>query len=848
MKVSLNLAQQLQPKIDYRSISKESWLQILGLQLGAIEDVVDYSERYQKIYVSRVKSCEKHPESDHLKVCLLDDGGAAADVDRDKDGLVQVVCGASNVASGQLVAWLAPGATVPASFDESDKFVLVSRDLRGIKSNGMIGSPKELGLFDDHEGILVINEEEVIDKSLLDPGTEFVKMYGLDDLVFDCENKMFTHRPDCFGNLGVAREMAAITEQTFASPEWYLEPLEIKASAKLVFDVENKIPKKVPRFCAQLVEGVQLAQSPIWRKALLNRVGIRSINNIVDLTNYHMHLTAQPTHAFDFDKLLAVAKEAGSERVLLHPRMARAGEKLKLLGGKEIELNEADMVIACNDRPVALAGIMGGADTEVDASTKNIVIECANFDMYTIRRSSMRHGLFTDAVTRFNKGQSPLQNKAVISKLVADILEECEGAKAGELKDLFEAKPGKKSVSIEVDYVNDRLGTKLDAKTIAGLLGRAEIESQISGDVIEFFVPFWRTDLDIREDIVEEVGRIYGYMKLPVVLPERQMVPTKRNKQLDLKFSLRQKLKELGANETLNYAFVHGNLLKRTGVDPDVWAYHLKNAISPDVQYYRTSVIVSLLDKIHSNLKSGSMRPGENEIALYEIGKAHVKNHVQKDEENIDYRPDRIDLPKEFLRLAFVFAADAKTAQKYNGSGYYQALHYMRSVLGFEADLNELDSNEYPITSMYQMGRAAQVSCQGVVFGVVGEIRSEVREALKLPDFTAGFEIDLDLLSGLSIAKQYQTISLFPKTRQDLTLTVGIDTKYSSLHTELYDFLQAYSQRHEYNFSVELVSIFAADAEHLSYTFRIVLSHNSRTLTTEEVNKLLDEARETVEK
>src|SRR5690606_12915437 len=232
------------------------------------------------------------------------------------------------------------------------------------------------------------------------------------------ENKMFTHRPDCFGNLGIARELAGISGLKFESPSWYQEPEADINGPFSDLPFESKCETDlVPRFTARVVEGVSVHKSPMWLQALLTRVGIKPINNLVDWTNYYMHLTGQPTHAFDYDKIKALSDGVPT----IFPRLAQKGEKLTLLGGKVIELDEADLVIATDKQAVGLAGIMGGADTEVDESTKNIIIECATFDMYAIRKSSMRHGLFTDASTRFTKGQSPYQNLRVLYHLVKDI-------------------------------------------------------------------------------------------------------------------------------------------------------------------------------------------------------------------------------------------------------------------------------------------------------------------------------------------------------------------------------------------------------------------------------------------
>ena len=376
--------------------------------------------------VAKVMSCVDHPDSDHLHVCKIDDGGKAQDVERDENGYVQVVCGAPNVREGLLVAWLPPGSTVPESAG-SDPFVLGKRELRGVMSNGMLASPRELALGDSHEGILEI------DKDVL-PGSNFAEVYKLDDYIVDIENKMFTHRPDCFGALGVAREIAGILHHQFKSPQWYrMNPEFPSKTADLPLQVTNEIPELVPRFSAVTLSDVKLGPSPVWLQVALAKVGQKAISNVVDLTNFYMLLTGQPLHAYDYDKVKSLTGGEAAEITIRHPR---PGEKIKLINGKEIEPRAEAMMIASGDHLIGIGGVMGGFDTEVDENTRNIILEAASFDMYNIRRTSMAHGLFTDAVTRFNKGQSPLQTVAVLAKIASDIEQMAGGKVASELIDV----------------------------------------------------------------------------------------------------------------------------------------------------------------------------------------------------------------------------------------------------------------------------------------------------------------------------------------------------------------------------------------------------------------------------
>ncbi len=842
MKVSLSTIRFFNTKYgcgpDPFSYGVDEIVRRIGLQLGAVESVENIGEYYDGIVVAKVVSCLQHPDADRLKICMIDDGGTNETVERGGGGFVQVVCGAPNVESGQLVAWLPPGTTVPST-RSTDPFQLEAREIRGKISNGMLGSPKELGLSDDHEGILVIHPEDV-GEELSQPGTHLRKLYGLDDVIIDCENKMFTHRPDCFGQLGVAREIAGIFGDTYTSPDWYTASIQHEVESNLPLTISNNAPHLVARFCAQAMDNIQVADSPMWLKSFLNRLGLRPINNVVDLTNYFMLLTAQPLHAFDYDKLCAVAGvQPGDSSIELAPRLARDGEKVSLLNGKKIELTVNDLVIAVNDTPVALAGIMGGSETEVDGTTSRVVFECANFDMYAIRRTSMRHGLFTDAVTRFNKGQSPLQNDKVLAKIVDDMKNSFNAKVASEVLDTstFNVLDDNLSrVTTTVDFINQRLGSSLSAQNIKALLENVEFIVAIDNDSdLIVTAPFWRMDIAIAEDIVEEVGRLYGYSELPVVLPNRSSKPAQRNNVRVHQQSIRDLMTRLGAHELLTYSFVHGKLMAASGTDPDKWAYHIRNAISPDLQYYRTALVPSLLAKVHSNLKS-TAGSTDNEFAIYEIGKVHVVGHMEE---------GASDLPKQMRRFAFVFAADAKTeSNKYIGSAFYAAKKYLDEITRGKATYEPLENTDYPITSSYAVGRSAVVKMgdgNGEIFGVIGELHASLKKQLKLPDFCAAFEIDMDILLAHTRKLSYSPLSQYPSLSQDLTLEVPSQLSWSHVYDFVYAEASVAAAEDGLSFSLEPIDVYSPQSSEVTrFSFRLHCTHIRKTLKTEEVNRIMD--------
>jgi phenylalanyl-tRNA synthetase beta chain len=845
MKVSINHIRYYQEKYDWSAdpmpVGGIAVLaQKIGAQLGAIEEIIDFGAKYKGALIVKVVSCEQHPNADRLHVCLVDDGGKAEGVERDGQGLVQVVCGAPNVYAGMLAVWLPPGTTVPSTF-EKDPFVLEARDIRGQTSNGMLASPKELGLGDYHEGILEIDED-------ITSGTSFADKYELsDDYILDIENKMFTHRPDCFGMMGVAREIAGIQGQAFKSPDWYrLQPdFPAAEASELKLEVRNELPELVPRFAALTMSGVKVKSSPVWLQVRLSRLGLRPINNVVDLTNYYMLLTGQPLHAYDYDKVKA--QDEGADRATLAARYPKPGEKITLLNGKTVEPRPRPetVTIATRDRVIGIGGVMGGGDTEVDDSTKNIILECANFDMYSIRRTSMALGLFTDAVTRFNKGQSPLQNPAVLWKITEDIRELTGGKVSSAViddnhlpKEMLERASVHPPATVTPEFINTRLGLTLSVNEMSRLLENVEFSVMRENGSLTVTAPFWRTDVEIPEDIVEEVGRLYGYDKLPLDLPRRDLAPAPKDPPLELKSRIRKLLSRAGANEVLTYSFVHGNLLDKVGQDR-AQAYQLANALSPDLQYYRLSLIPSLLEKVHPNSKAGY-----DEFALFELGKAHNKSEHDDD-----------GLPREVGGLGFVFAAGNKAAAaRYAGAAYFQARCYLDMLLKDFAVVWPLKFEPLAGADLYNNPWIMQMSGpfepnrsavlrdgDDLIWGVIGEFKSAVKKALKLPDFCAGFELDPLLFTQPQSGQRYTSLPRFPKVEQDICLKVAADMPYR----QLFDFVSrqlAELPQHSTLASLSPVDIYQRpdDLPHKQITLRLSIASYERTLTDSEVARILD--------
>ncbi|MEO7904980.1 MAG: phenylalanine--tRNA ligase subunit beta [Candidatus Saccharimonadales bacterium] len=818
MKVSLNIVKQF-TDID---IPIDELVVKINEQLGVAEEIIDVAAKYKDVIIAKIITATPHPNADRLTVCMIDDGGVRGDVPRDDNGHVQVVCGAPNAREGIFVAWLPPASTVPASYDDKELFVLGARELRGVMSQGMLAAADELGIGSDHDGILEITPDEWKPTGIVaTPGASFAKIYGLDDTVIDIENKMFTHRPDLFGQLGVAREIAGIQHIPFDSPVWYLKKpasaTAIDVSHALSLHSFNDATQAVPRLMTLVINGVKVGASPLWLQCALTALGAKPINNIVDVTNYTMLLTAQPVHAYDYDIL------AGQT---LGARMAQPGEKVTLLNQKTYDLDASDIVMVDGDGPVGLAGIMGGSTSEVSASTTNIVLEVATFDMYTVRKTSMRHGVFTDALTRFNKGQSPRQNDVVMDILTTTLYNVAGGRPASELYDTQLSSADSSdfncpsSVHVTTEFINKRLGLRLDSDQISSLLTNVEFAVTQSEQDLEIAIPFWRTDIIVGEDIVEEVGRLHGFDKLPRELPQRSVTPAPMNKWRDMAQTIRTALARAGANEVLTYSFVHENVLTRAGQDPHT-AYRLSNALSPELQYYRLSLTPSLIDKVRMNIKAGV-----DEFALFEIGKGHSKLAKLDDD----------GLPTEQLRVAMVYAA--KVAQP--GASYYRAkrmAEYLATSLGLSVVCRPLPADSTLVLAKpFEPKRSARLVDQasGQTIGIVGEYRRSVAKGFKLPAYSAGFELlpEAIMQAQPHSGAKYVPLSRYPSAERDICFQVDKSVAYGQLLEAVTGAVGDVAM----TTTVQPLDIYQADdAATKNITVRLRFSLHDRTLTADEI-------------
>ena len=526
MKISLNEIKKYVQIPD--NISTKDLITLIGSRLVEVEGTIDLSKKYEKSTIVKVVECEPIPDT-HLHLCQISleptinnapINDSAGNRSETAASLVQVVCGAPNVRKGMLAVWLSPGAIVPQTFGEED-FKLSVRKLRGYESHGMLAGLDELDLGDDHSGIVEIDPDMLFPGTTrkVQPGDSFAEAFELNDIILDIENKSLTHRPDTFGLIGFAREVAGILGQKFTEPDLGIS----KISPKGDISIDITSPEICPRYTCAVIE---LPDATTTNKYLtpeavfLAKAGMRTINKIVDATNILMLKTGQPLHAFDYDKFLKVGATTAPKVTV---RLAKKDELLQLLDGKTIKCTPDDILITSNNIPVALAGAMGGASTEIDASTKKVFLESATFSLYHLRKTQMHHGIFSEAITRFTKGQPAAQTAPVLSATIAYL----RGTPL-EYTDAYPSKRPAPIIKITPTEINSLLGTTYSKEIIISTLTNVGFKIEACPDtavrsetILKVTPPLWRTDIAIKEDIIEEIGRLQGFDNIPQSLPQR---------------------------------------------------------------------------------------------------------------------------------------------------------------------------------------------------------------------------------------------------------------------------------------------------------------------------------------
>lgn len=811
MKVPLNSIKKL---VDI-NIPIEELISKVFTQIGAVEDVLDLKKKYEGIIIAEILEKEDHPDSEKLAVYQIDTG---------QNRKIQVVAGDKTLEVGDKVVYFTPGTKLPNNPNPHKNENIVGKVvLRGVKSEGMMASQKELDIGEDHSKVMRL------DKSLIQ-GSNFSECFGLDDIVLDIENKALANRADCFGWLGIAREIAAMQDIKFESPEWYKYPESNKPQEgnRLELSVDNQTQINCPRYMAIVLDNVEIKPSPIWLQIELAKAGIHCINNIVDITNYLMLLTSQPIHAFDFDKVT----ETENGHIIV--RQAENGEKLLGLNNKVIDLDNS-MTVICNEKePIALAGIIGGKSTEIDINTKRVIIEVANFNRYNIRKTSWKTGIFTEASNRYTKAQDPNQCEPVIYQVVKMAQELANASVASKLHDSYPNKIEPKTINLEIDKANLTSGLNLSKEQVVKLLTNIEYEVNEKGDnQLELIVPTFRQDVSIVEDVYEDIARIYGFNNIKVTLPQRSIQPPKKYEDWDLKQEIRNILSCLGGNELLTYNFVSSNLLSKFNLDVNK-AYHIKNALSPDLEFMRINLIPSLVEKLVDNINRGYTKQ-----TLFEINIGHNKDEI-----------DNEKLPLERWTVALVNTNGGKKsdiAHYYNSKLYIDELEKKLNLKTLEYTLlSDTVFDELPIwiktvSQQYNFNRSAVITYESdskkYYLGIIGELSNTVIFNLGLPTDISGFELDLSAIHNAKKASSnYQEPSKYPKITQDLCFVMNNDIKYVTIKSEIENILKSSKLYYE----LSLLDIYSSEKTPnlKQMTFRISLQSRDKTLENWEFDKV----------
>jgi phenylalanyl-tRNA synthetase beta chain len=705
-------------------------LTAVGLEVEAVERT---GGNLGGVVAARIVAAERHPNAEKLSVTRVDAGSGEP---------LQVVCGAKNWKVGDVVPLATVGTTLPGGQR------IEKAKLRGVESSGMLCSALELGLSEEASGLLLLDGGVA-------PGTPVAAALGLEDVLL--EVNVTPNRPDALSHLGIAREVAAIVGAKVRMPA--PELAEGGGPASDAVKVRIEAPEKCARYAARVVEGVRIGPSPAWLARRLESCGVRSINNVVDATNFVLLELGHPLHAFDLEKV------AGREIVV---RTARPGERMTTLDGKERVLDPDDLLIADRDRGSALAGVMGGGDSEISQGTTRVLLESAWFQPATVRRTSRRHGLKTEASYRFERGADPGMVIPAADRCAALIAKLAGGTVRKGIVDAHPRQVSAPEVRLRWRRPAELLGMDVgreDARRILSGLGFEERDADAEGAT--FRVPSWRVDVDIEEDLVEEIVRTKGYDAIPETLPANAVETPAEPRDAQALARLRGALEAAGFAEAVNFSFVSGQDLEAFGGKGGAPVVRLQNPISADMAVMRTTLVPSLLRNAASN-----RRQRVDDVRLYEIARVYGPNPA--------FGGGRDEPSSEPLRVAGVLLGRRSPvgwSVPADAADFHDAKEAVSAALGalgipgarWEAVGGPWLHPRHSARVLAPTGGARA----DAVLGVVGEIHPRVAAAFELPRGVLAFELDADaLLASADLAPQYRPIPRFPAVLRDLAVVV----------------------------------------------------------------------------
>lgn len=737
MKVSLNW---LSTYIDVAPIRADlkgvlGKLTMRGLEVESIQDL---SQGFDKVIVAHLEVRERHPNADRLSVCRVNTGRE----------ILQIVCGAQNMKSGDKVALSMIGAHLPNGLK------IEKGKIRDVESFGMLCSETELGIAESSEGILILPADAPV-------GTPLAQFLGRDDIIF--ELNVTPNRGDALSHIGVARELASILGQKLKLPAANIVESGGAVSDKVKVTLHN--PENLSDLCLQyhgrFIENVKIMPSPDWLKKRLTAVGLRPINNVVDVTNFVLMEYGQPLHAFDY------AQIKGSH---IHVRLANAGEKIPLLDGTTAELSPSDLVIADTERPVALAGVMGGGNSEVTDSTTSILLEAAQFSPSSVRKTSRRHQKKTDSSYRFER-QVDARSVVAAMDRAASLLAEVSGGKifkgiVSKFSPLGEKlTKDSAALSMSVTSANKFLGTSLTVSQMQECLMAAGFKSEASGESLKVSIPSFRPDIEQAEDLYEEVLRIWGYDRIEAKVPRMGFIP-EPSSSADLRSRHIEKLKlalaEQGFSEAVNFAFTSKSSNARWGgvaVDSQS-SVELQNPLNEEFTTLKTSLIGGLIENLLT-----AVRHQQRDLRLFEVRPVYFKDDKSETGVREEWRIAGIVCGRSY---SSALQARDREIDFYDAKGFLETALDTVGVRGirYQGVQPGVDSRVHP-------AQAALVAIGRGPCGFVARLHPSIETELKLRQSVYLFEVSLD--RSLEVAKterKFAALPKFPRVERDLSLLV----------------------------------------------------------------------------
>lgn len=781
MKISLSWIKEL---VNLNDISTDEIVSKLTMSGLEVEDVVDQINLYKNFIVGFVKETEKHPNADKLTICKVFDG---------KNDL-QVICGAANVKANQKVVFAPIGTEIP-----NGNFLIKKAKIRGVESHGMICAEDELLLSDDHSGIMILDEN-------LEAGKSITDAINLNDVIL--EIAITPNRPDALSHIGVARDLAALFDIDLKIPEIKLNETNEDANKLASVVIEDEV--NCPRYIAKVVKDVQIKESPQWLKNRLEKIGLRPRNNIVDITNLVLHECGQPLHAFDLDKLNA-------QKIIV--KSTKTETSFITLDSKERKLPVNTLMICDGNREVAIAGVMGGENSEITESTKNILIESAYFHPSSIRKTSKALGLSTDASYRFERGTDPNITKYAAERCAQLVAELANGKVANGIIDVYPNVIHPKEIELRFSRTTKILGYEVAPEKIKNILSRLGLAIKVlDEDKLLVSVPTFRPDIEREIDLIEEIARINGYDNIPTV-SKINITLEKKTNETEFDERIRQTATALGFFEMINNPLQSESDAKLTG-NP----IKIANPLSSDMECLRTSLLSGALITISKNIKQGV-----KDLKLFEIGDAFKKINDGEIKAFSDFT--------ETQNLLLVVSGKEQNKgwdTEDKDSDFYLLKGLINSFLSkISLDNVLIDSYYSTVNEIYAYYLTK--SFKEIELGRGGKLKNEVLQQFDISQDVYCFEFDLSALKSIqSNSKTYTDPLKYPKIIRDFAFILDKSVKY----LDVKEFIKKKSSQ-----LLKVVSVFdvfesdSIGTDKKSLAFTLEYFDENRTLTEEEVEK-----------